>query len=261
MEVLRTNPKNSLTASRGASRSARERGSRQLRFEGLEARRLLAAQPGVSLSGPAEVFLGEPFQLTASFDNLDASDAGTVRSSICTPGQWNRRRRRRGADGFSVTSDAEYLGVPITTTILNFPDDGGGTGTVDHPYAVDSLGVPLPVTGVAGDQLVTIQLPFGSFTADQPAAAVTIDLDVGRLPTCSNRSTIQARAGFQYGNDASRKPGGDPSLVSDGERCDDLDASPCSRTDSARTSARTYLGPENETATGPNFPRQYRIDR
>ncbi len=261
MEVLRTNPKNSLTASRGASRSARERGSRQLRFEGLESRRLLAAQPGVSLSGPAEVFLGEPFQLTASFDNLDASDAGYGPFlDLYIPVNGNDGVGGVDADGISVTSDAEYLGVPITTTILNFPDDGGGTGTVDHPYAVDSMGVPLPVTGIAGDQLVTIQLPFGSFTPSQPAAAVTIDLLMSADADLQQSLDIQARAGFQYGSDALENPASDPSLVSD-VASDATTWTPSLSVEPILIElSKTYLGPENETATGPNFPRQYRID-
>jgi hypothetical protein len=87
----------------------------------------------------------------------------------------------------NTTGPATYLGTPITTIELTFPNGGGGTGSVNHPFFKDSAGNPLVVTGNTGDKLVVMQLPFGSFTPDQPAAAVNLPL------TMSNLADLNAR--------------------------------------------------------------------
>ena len=163
-----------------------------------------------------------------------------------------------GADGLSFNG-AQYLGTNVTTTVLTFPDGGSGTGSVTHPYAVDATGTPLSITGVAGDQLLVMQLPFGSFTADQPAANIAIDLDLSNLADLGGLLTLRARSGFQFGNDALDNPASDPSLVSDIA----TDATTWAETAVIEPILveleKIYIGPEDETATGPNFPRQYTI--
>ncbi len=63
---------------------------------------------------------------------------------------------------------------------------------------------------------------------------------------------IQAVPGFRYGNDALDNPTlPDPSLIGS--------AATATITPTLLTLTKTYVGPESETATGPNFPRQYTI--
>ena len=234
--------------------------SRRLRLEALEDRRLLAAQPAVTLQAPPRVMIGEAIQLEATFDNSHSSDTGFGPFvDLYLPVNGADGVNGVGADGLSFVS-AQYLGAPVTTTILTFPNSGGGTGSVLHPYAVNSAGAPLSISGPTGDRLIVMQLPFGSFTAAQPMARIDIGLQMSNLADLGQLLTLRARAGFQYGNDALSNPATDPSLVSD----------PASAATSWSTVAaieptlleltKTYLGPEDETATGPNFPRQYRID-
>ena len=74
----------------GNRRSHDSNGHRRLRMEMLEPRQMLAAQPIVTLSAPDEVFIGESVQLTASFDNADATDAGYGPVCRCVlAGQWS----------------------------------------------------------------------------------------------------------------------------------------------------------------------------
>ena len=233
---------------------------RPLGFETLEARHLLAAQPVVTLDAPDKVMIGESFELSVAFDNADATDAGYGPFvDLLVPVNGQDGTGGVGADGISFDA-ATYLGVPVVTTILTFPNDGGGTGLVDHPYAVDAAGVPLTIVGSAGDQLVVIQLPFGSFTADQPAAVITVDMSLSNLADLGQDLRLRARAGFQYGNDALDNPAADPSLVSDTPAAADTwtVAEPVEPILIELT--KIYIGPEDETATGPNFPRQYTID-
>ena len=107
------------------------------------------------------------------------------------------------------------------------------------------------VTGTPGDQLVVFQLPFGSFTPDQPQAAINFSAQLSNLADVGTPLNIQTRAGFQYGNDALDNPTSDPSLLGT--------LNSTAVTPSLFTLTKTYIGPEDETASGPNFTRQYLI--
>ncbi|MCA9258856.1 MAG: hypothetical protein KDA61_06635, partial [Planctomycetales bacterium] len=239
--------------------SSRHSSTRRFQVESLEDRRLLAAQPAVALSAPAQVMIGEDFQITATFDNADATDPGFGPFvDLYIPVNGSDGVAGSGVDGIAF-SGANYLGASIATTLLTFPDDGGGFGSVVHPYAVDATGTPLTVLGAAGDQLAVLQLPFGSFTAEQPPADIVIDMHLSNLADLGQPLNLRARAGFEFGNDALANPSVDPSLVSAGTSASGWTvAAPVEPT--LIQLRKIYSGPEDETATGPNFPRQYTIE-
>jgi hypothetical protein len=62
---------------------------------------------------------------------------------------------------------------------------------------------------------------------------------------------ILAQGGFRFGNDALDNPTSDPTIVGP--------AASGSVTPQVIRLTKTYMGPEDETTTGPNFPRQYQI--
>ncbi|RME61511.1 MAG: isopeptide-forming domain-containing fimbrial protein, partial [Caldilineae bacterium] len=220
--------------------------------------------PVVTLNAPATQFIGEDFSFTVTFDNASPTDVGYGPFvDVVFP--------VNGADGAAGTDTADgidflsatYLGSPVTSTQLTFPDaDGTGPGTtgcVTHPYAVDNTGTPLQVCGTAGDKLVVLQLPFGSFTNDQPPAAITVNASLSNLADLSTPLTLAARAGFQYGADALDNPSTDPSILSDSSTDSSTWTTTSQLTPVLMTLTKIYHGPEDETATGPNFPRQYTI--
>lgn len=227
------------------------------RFDILEPRLLMDANPVVGGGPPADAPLGESFDFTLSFDNNPDGDPGGDTGygpfiDLIFPDTGQDGAGAESDDGITFNS-ASYLGSGVTAIELEFPDDGGGTGSVEHPLALDSDGNPLLVTGNAGDTLVVLQLPFGSYTPNQPAAEITVnatmsgDADVG----AGNELNIQTRGGFQFGTDELANPSTDPSLI--GNFSDHL------VTPSLFTLSKQYNGPEGETATGPNFVRSYTI--
>lgn len=235
--------------------------TRQLFIEKLESRRVFAGVPSVAINAPTQVMIGEPLHVQVAFDNTHPSDPGYGPFvDVYLP--------RNGADGVSgvgidglsfVAGSANYLGASITTTVLVFPDLGGGVGTVVHPYAVDTNNNPIIVSGTAGDQLVVFQLPFGSFTSSQPAASIDFDLQLSSLADLATPLNIRARGGFQFGGTPLNDPATDPTILSQPNNAPAwTPIAPVTPT--IATLRKTYLGPEDETATGPNFPRQYRID-
>ncbi|NNJ26985.1 isopeptide-forming domain-containing fimbrial protein [Alienimonas chondri] len=228
-------------------------------------RHVLAVGPNVALDLPADVPIGQDFTFTATFSNTGApGETGYgpfIDLLIPTNGTDGVGGATSGAnrvDGLTVTG-AKYLGADVTLTELVFPDDGAGTGTVFHPYAVDAAGDPLEITGNAGDTLIVLQLPFGSFAPEQPEAVIELTASVSDEADLGQALTVRARGGFQYGVDPLENPASDPSIVSDSQ----TDATAWSEagavTPSLMTLSKVYNGPENETATGPNHLRTYTI--
>ena len=59
---------------------------------------------------------------------------------------------------------AKYNGISLTTDVFVFDANGDAT----HPFAKDAQGQPLVIKGTPGDELVVVQLPFGSYGPHQP---------------------------------------------------------------------------------------------
>lgn len=220
---------------------------------------------GIGLNVPGQVAIGSSVNFTVSFDNTAPNAPGNTGYGpfidLYFPVE--------GADGDGAATDdgidfvsATYLGTAVTATQLTFPGPGP-TGCVNHPYAVAPItGAPLQVCGPSGDKLVVLQLPFGSFTPDQPAAVVSVQAALSNLADLGTALTVRARGGYQYGATPTSDwccPPFDATILSvtDTNSQNWTPASPVTPT--LLTLTKTYNGPEDETATGPNFPRRYTI--
>jgi uncharacterized repeat protein (TIGR01451 family)/fimbrial isopeptide formation D2 family protein len=109
-----------------------------------------------------------------------------------------------------------------------------------------------PLTGAAvacalGQQLIVLQLPFGSFTASQPPAPLTVIAALSGLADVGTPLSVTATPGFAYGN----SPTGNTPVIGA--------AATATLTPQAVRFTKTYIGPELETATGPNYPRRFRL--
>ena len=220
-------------------------------------RHLLAVGPTVTLDVPADVPIGQDFTFTATFENTGADAGYGPFVDLLIPSRGADGTTAGGANDGVTFNGATYLGSAVTATTLEFTDANGGV--VDHPYAVDSNGDPLRVTGTVGDTLVVLQLPFGSFAPEQPEAAVEISASVSGDADLGTALAIRARAGFQYGDDPLENPASDPSDLSQDESDANAWNVAAAVTPSLMTLTKTYQGPENETASGPNHARTYTI--
>ena len=218
----------------------------------------------VSLGMPSNLMVGQDFSFTATFDNTDADEVGYGPFiDLVFP--------VTGADGAGVGVDdginfvsATFLGASVVTQVNTFGTANtngcsGGLGPVTHPYAITlTTGAPHIVCGVPGDKLVSILLPFGSFTPDQPAAVVTVNATLSDLADLNTPLSVRARGGYQYGATPTNDwCCGDATIVSHGNPSTAWPGSPVSP--KLVTLTKTYNGPEDETATGPNYPRQYTL--
>lgn len=80
-------------------------------------------------------------------------------------------------------------------------------GVITHPITGETITVP---TGFgAGDQLLVITLPFGSFTPDQLSTVdVTLTVDAKADPNFALK--VASSGGFMFGKDALDNPAADP---------------------------------------------------
>jgi fimbrial isopeptide formation D2 family protein/uncharacterized repeat protein (TIGR01451 family) len=230
---------------------------------------VLAVGPDVQFASSSQnVPMGENFQFTTTFNNTGSDTGyGPFVDFIFPVNGVDGNAGADTPDGIDFVG-ATYLGEALNTIEITFPDDGSGTGTIDHPFAVDNTGSPLQITGTAGDKLVVVELPFGSFTSGQPPVDIVVTATTSNLADLGQGLEIQTRSGFRYGADPLDNPTDpDPSVVSD-SGFDVTDPSSAGNRWAERLTitptlmelTKTYLGPEDEIATGPNHEQQYRID-
>ncbi len=225
-----------------------------------QARPSSAPTESVTLNVPSQVMIGQDFSFTATFANNSAETGYGPIIGVILP--------TNGADGNGNTSlpldgitflSATYLGAPVVATAQVFPGSGITPTMVTDPYTYDSNGQPLPVYGTPGDTFVSLQLPFGSFTPGQPPAAITINAHLSNYANVGAPLTIRARGGYEYGatplNDWCC---GDPTIVSPLTN-DGTGWPSASTTPTVMTVTKSNNAPESETATGPDFPRQYAL--
>ncbi len=197
-----------------------------------------APTPSTTITTPATTMVGEPVVFTVSFANTGG--AGEVGYGPYL----NVELPIEGADGAGAATDdglsftsASYLGATMTPLIAPFLC----TGTYTHPLT------NLTTSCTSGRQVVILQLPFGSFAVGQPGADVQITAAMSNLADVGTALQIRATGGFAYGS----IPTGNTPIIGS--------TATATVTPQLFTLTKTYIGPEDETATGPNYPRQYRI--
>ena len=236
--------------SRPLPRQARPSGRRSLTPEQLEHRFALAAIPSATINGPALAgLIGQEIPLTVTFDNAatNPSDIGYgPYVDIVMPLTGDAPPTPNDGISFKPNT-ATYNGLALDTTVLTFNAQGKAT----HPFAKNPDGTSVIVTGKPGDQLVVVQLPFGSYGPDQPAAEINFTGIISNLAQPNSSYPITATGGFQYQTDAA----GNPTI--------DVATFGTPTTDPIQPQLfrikKSSSAPESETATGPNFPHTYTV--
>ncbi|MEZ6134168.1 MAG: SdrD B-like domain-containing protein [Pirellulaceae bacterium] len=141
-------------------------------------------------------------------------------------------------------------------------------GSAHHITVNDGSANPTrhKLLGRAGDQLVVLELPFGSYAPGQPEARVLVSATVSDLADVSQPLNIQARSGFRFGADPLDNADADPMHVSDlsfdvtgRSGASSMWSENVTVTPAVMTMRNHYVGPESETVTGPSFERTYQI--
>ena len=145
---------------------------------------------------------------------------------------------------------AKYGPLSLTTNVVDFDANGDAT----HPFAKDAQGQPLVIKGTPGDQLVVVQLPFGSYGPDQPPIDINftgvVSSDAQANPSPAYK--IQTQGGFQYDTDLAGNP--TVNVATMGQQATDPVEPQLFRL------TKTSDAQENETVTGPNFTHTYSVN-
>jgi len=221
---------------------------------------------GDTLVEVVDPLLGEEFTFTVTMENTTANtlygpyiDLFFESGSSSTPGD-EANPADPDNDGI-IFDSATYLGVTLTPVELIY----NGTDPLLHPFAVDSNGDPVEITqnpdGTAlqeGDTLYVLQMPFGSYAPTQAAAPVVVTAHISEFSMldlaqgAGEDLGVQVSNGFQFGTDELQNPVTDPSIVN-------LNTDTMMFRPEVLAFQKNYTGPEQETATGRNYPRQYTI--
>lgn len=223
---------------------------RRLQAEQLERRLALAAIPTATINGPdLSALIGQEIPLTVTFDNTATNPADIGYSpfvDIVMPATGDAPPTPFDGISFKPNS-ATYNGLSLATTVLTFNAQGQAT----HPFAKNPDGTSLVVTGKPGDQLVVVQLPFGSYGPDQPAAEINFTGVVSPLAQPSSSYPVTATGGFQFQTDSAGNP--TVNIATLGTTTTDPIQPQLFRI------KKTSNAPEAETATGPNFQHTYTV--
>ena len=204
---------------------------------------------GVSIT-PAAPFIGNTIAINATFSNANDTGYGPY-MDIFLPLSGADGTTGGANDGISFLN-ANYLGATVTTNVLNCP----AGSTVTHPLTGLSVNCPAQPAGLFNPfiwQMVVVTMPFGSFVPGQPDATATINAQLSNLADLNVGLPIQVRSGFMFGADPLDNPATDP-VIQSGIVAVTPIPSP-----NLITLVKTYSGPEDETATGPNYPREYTV--
>ncbi len=212
-----------------------------------------AVTPVASLTVPSTTMIGEGFGFTAAFDNTGTGAEvgyGPYVDIFLPIGGVDATSGSGPNDGVSFAS-AAYLGVAVNSVLLICSPGA----TLTHPLTGLPVNCPASTPGFDASftwQFVNLELPFGSFAADQPAADITINANLSNYADLATTLPILARGGFRYGADPLDNTTTDPPIIQ-------ASLTSASVTPTLIKLTKTYHGPEDETATGPNFPREYTV--
>ena len=241
---------------RAARRKAKgRRRSNRLSAERLEARRLLAADATVGIQGGNQSLIGQNVDFVVTFDN-DVNDPPDPLAEVGYSPFVNIIMPATGdfpaspmKNGISVqpNTKAFYNNTALVTKIIEFDASGQAT----HPFAKDASGQPVIVHGKEGDQLVVVELPFGSYGPTQPAVNINFEGVISADANPAHAYDLEVQGGYRYQLDTA----GNPTV-------DHAEFGP-SKTDPIQPQLfrlkKTSSGHEAETATGPNFQHAYTV--
>ncbi|WP_268234638.1 DUF4347 domain-containing protein [Asaia siamensis] len=212
------------------------------------------AQPTVTLSHSDSVVpVGGTFTETISFSNTASNAVGY--------GPYIAVLEPKTEGKSAALQSLTYLGNPMTLQRVSVSDTiSGHEGQlgVNNPYVRDANGkqifIEAPSGASVGDNIVFSQLPFGSYSPGQPAAAIQAVFKVDATASVGSATLpISALGGFYLGQDAQNNPSVD-APISGTAVTDPLDTSLVT----VRTISQTTTATDNaETATGSDFPITY----
>lgn len=196
-------------------------------------------------SGPGAPLIGETLPVTVTFDNTDVDAAGYgPRVGIFIDSSGNDGTTIGPPDDGLTFQSVTSLGYTLPATVTTVP-----SCPFSHP--ITGVSIACPGTIEPGDQFVIVNIPYSSYTPDQPATVLTVNLDISELADLDFPLFVGAIGEFRYGATPPDDPSTDPPILGATDSG--------TYTPAVARVAKDYVGPEGETTTGPNFVRTFRM--
>lgn len=220
------------------------------------------------MNAPATVFVGEKFKFTVKLDNASPTDAGFAPyiQVVLPGGGVDLYTGNIKCDG--ITRDPAVAPQMISVNGGPIPLNYFETSTAPcmpataGPVVTHSLsGVP-SVNVPPGGQLLTIELPNGSFEPDQDEVVVEIAAVVSDYADVEQPLTIYATGGFRLGADEYDNPSTDKPVYADAANTSGVTnaaawVAQAPVTPKLLTLLKASTAPEGEAVSGPNFVNYY----
>lgn len=193
-----------------------------------------------------EPMINSTFDFEVTFDNTDGVDVGYGPFvDVVVPAT------------LDITGGPEYLEQPVAHDIYTWDAVAGAWLDTDdnevtvHPFDNDTqpFVLNLPAGADDGDKWYLVELPFGSFTPDQPIAAIAFDATTSESAQVGVDIDIISQAGFRYGDSA----------TNDNGPLQEADTNTLTITPQVIDIEKSNNAPEDQTATGPNYPVEYTL--
>ncbi len=223
-------------------RRKKSRTIRNLNLESLEARDNPVPIPSVLGLGSSNLLLGEQANFAFTFQNTGTLPgfAPFIEVALDTSGPDGAATNPLDGYGTPTVTGAGLTLTSAKTIVL----DGVQT-TYTNPLTNESR--PVPAGFGKNDTIYVYALPFGSFSPTQ-STAVTITAPTSKFADVNSKLPIAVSGGFRDNEAALNGPGIYTGPATAGV------------TPELYRFRKVYLGPESETATGPNFIRRYRLE-
>ncbi len=226
-------------ASARRRRPSRKRHVHELLLESLEHRIVPAPVPTAVLGASSITnFIGSAGTFDVTFDNQAGTTTGYAPYvDIYLPDS-------NTSTGLSFTG-ATYLGVSLTATAATINSSGPNSGQFLNPLTNQYQTAP---AGFDGDTVEVVTLPFGSFTPPETPADIKVGYQIGNSAALNVPQPIAVDSGFALGS----SPTGNGVIIQTPPNTGTI-------TPVLFIINKTYLGPEDETATGNDFPEKFQV--
>jgi large repetitive protein len=206
---------------------------------------LAAAQPVIWPYSYEQIALGETRGIGIGFDNYSPTDPGYgPYIDVFLPAAGADGAGPATDDGLSFVS-AGIINVGSISPLAPTPMICTG-GSFTHPLT----GLTTPCTD--GDQILVFELPFGSIAPDQPPLFLFVYALMSDWADPGTPIYMHLNSGFWLGNDPLNNPASDPPIV---QQYGPYQITPLPPVRLNKWS----ISPDNETATGISFPRQFSL--
>jgi hypothetical protein len=207
-------------------------------------------------SAAQDALINDTFKFCVMFQNSGAAGYAPFIDLVLPRDPMNGNSPCDGISFISATVTSTTPSVPLTPLFVPTGCTAAVTN-ITHPFSPQ---VTVPTFLPAGQQLITLALPFGSYQLSQPKIVIEVTAQIHGFADANQPIRIYVRGGFRYGGSSSGSgivqaaplPSGTPVPPPGAWNTEMI-------TPRVVIIDKQFLGNDNEMVPGPSMPQQYAI--